>query len=220
MFYVHNYETIGDISFEEFCVLVKGAITFDTVSIVYSSSLWLLLSLLPLRCRVKRWYQATLFWIYISITSLVVVTLNVSDAIYFHYAQKRFTASEMIFTDNGNNFAVALRSLGENWGVILVALLRMIAFTAVAYRPRAKVVNIIESPFVYYPVNMVAMLLAILFAIGGVRGGFSPDIRPLTLSNAMQFFTTESEKSYMILSNPFLCYSHNREERREGANLL
>ncbi len=201
IFLIYNHDTVGAISLGELGALIKGSLTFDSVSIIYSSSLWLLLSLLPFTFRVSRWYQRALFGLYMTTTSTLLIALNICDAVYFHYAQKRFTASEMLFSDNGNNATIALQAAAENWYMIPLAIL-IIFVVAKAYMPNAKVEDINHRAIIFYPVNTLIILLAVTLSIGGVRGGLSHDIRPLTLSNVMQF-TTDSEKSYMILSNPF-----------------
>ncbi|MFR9651899.1 MAG: sulfatase-like hydrolase/transferase [Rikenellaceae bacterium] len=201
LFYIYNYDIVGAISPSELGSLIKGSLTFDTVSIIYSCGLWIVLALLPLKIRVKRWYRETLFWIYITITSIFIIGLNICDAIYYHYALKRFTASELLFTDNDNNAQVALEAFGENWHAALLAI-ALIFLVVKCYRRSAKVEDSPKRAILFYPINTLILLLSIGGAIGGVRGGFSHDIRPLTLSNAMQY-TSDSEKSYMILSNPF-----------------
>ncbi len=201
VFYIYNWELIEGASFLESLKIIQGAFKFDTVSIIYASGVWLLLSLLPLRFRTKGWYQSVLFWIYMLLGALTIVVSNFADTIYFHYAQKRFTGDEFIFSENGNNISLAIEFALGNWWMIPLAIVILVV-VAIAYRRRAKVNDEPLSALVYYPLHTIILALVALFAIGGIRGGFGRAIRPLTLSNAAQYANSNA-KTYLILSNPF-----------------
>ena len=122
VFYIINADTIGAITAEEFPSLLTGALIFDSVSIFYVNCLFVLFSVLPVRIRYKRWYRKVLMWLYCVINTVVVI-VNFSDAIYFHFAKKRFTAEEFHFTDNDNTSTIIFKALGENWYWALTAIL-------------------------------------------------------------------------------------------------
>ncbi len=113
--------------------MLKGSLLFDTVSILYANALYIVLALLPLPLRVRehpRW-QSLLFWLYVSVNSVLLVALNLADAVYFRYTQKRFTADEIFFADNGNSPLLAMKFAAENWYLVLagIALIGLLAWS-------------------------------------------------------------------------------------------
>lgn len=122
VFYLYNRALIGPIPGAEFGPLLRGALLFDTASVLYANAPFILLALLPTPLRERRWYRALLFWYYTAVNAVLVVALNLADAVYFHYTQKRFTAEELFFADNDNSLALALRFAAENWYLVLAGI--------------------------------------------------------------------------------------------------
>ena len=201
VFYIINADTIGAITAEEFPSLLTGAFIFDSVSIFYVNCLFVLFTVLPVRIRYKRWYRKVLMWLYCVINTFVVI-INFSDAIYFHFAKKRFTAEEFHFTDNDNTSTIIFKALGENWYWALVAIL-LIWLIVWSYR---KLDNFSREyrlkKAIFYSFYGLLTLAAPVLMWGITRGGLSHAVRPITLSNATQY-TTDSNKAQLILSNPF-----------------
>ncbi len=201
VFYYYNASLLGGIGADEVWMLLKGSLVFDTISVLYLNSLFIALSIVPLRVRGHRLYQRALFWIYMITNSAGIVVLNLADSVYFHFARKRLTAEEMHFAGNDNNSAIILRSMADNWYLVpiaagLIAAL-WFAYKKIKYRPTD-----IRNPWAYYPVNLAVACFCAAMFIGGVRGGFSHGIRPYTLSNAAHY-AKSPQKASMVLSNPF-----------------
>ena len=110
---------------------------FDTASVVYADGLFVLLSLLPLHLRERRWYRNLLFGYYVAVNSLFVVAANLADAVYFRYTQKRFTADEIFFADNDNSLQLVGKFMAENWYLVLawLALTALLAAILLHLRP-------------------------------------------------------------------------------------
>ena len=102
VFYLANAAAVGPLAWSELGQLAAGAWRFDTASVVYADGVFVLLSLLPLHVRERKWYRRLLFWYYAVINAMLVVAVNMADCVYFRYTQKRFTADEIFFADNGN----------------------------------------------------------------------------------------------------------------------
>ncbi|MFI3305894.1 MAG: LTA synthase family protein [Rikenellaceae bacterium] len=200
VFFIYNRDMIGELD-GELWALVRGAVRFDSVSVYYTNSLWLLLALLPLRSRFNPIYQRVLFWLYVATNTILITTSNLADTIYFHYASKRFSGDEMMFADNGNNMRLAGEFALDNWWMIPLAALLTFAL-AKLYCPNAKSYAGSDNPYIFYPVTTAVLLGAATIAFGGVRGGISADLRPITLSNTMDY-TTDGAEANLILSNPF-----------------
>ncbi|MBO4993139.1 MAG: LTA synthase family protein [Alistipes sp.] len=199
VFYLYNSALIGPLPEAEWWSLVCGAMKFDTVSILYANALFILLALIPLRLREKRWWQNILYWYYVVVNG-IVVAINMADAIYFRYTQKRFSADEIFFAENDNSLQLVLKFATENWHIVLAGV-ALIALLAVGNRRRARIENIFAGAW-YYIFSTLMLVVAVGLSIGGVRGGFTKMTRPITLSNAT-LYTPDNARATMILSNPF-----------------
>ncbi len=200
VFYAMNTDSLGGIASNEWFPLLRGALVFDTVSVLYANVVFIFFSLLPFRVREKAWYQRVLFWLYTVVNSVSVVVLNLADAIYFHYAQKRFTADEFHFTGNDNNAVLIGKFALQYWYLVLVAA-GLIGGMVWVYRKIPVWKSRVRNPFLYAGLSTIVLAAAAVLVIGGIRGGFTRQVRPITLSNAAQY--APFQKSSLILSNPF-----------------
>lgn len=199
VFVVYNIESF-DIAYGEIAGLIAGGLQFDTASIIYADGIWLALSLLPLRLRERKWYREILYWYYVVVNSLAIVAVNLGDAVYFRYTQKRFTAEEIFFADNSNSASLVLKFAAENWYLVLAGAL-LIAILAFGYRRNAKITRT-QNLAVYYAANSAILVVATVLCVGGTRGGFSRMTRPIAIPNAMQY-AADWTKANIVLSNPF-----------------
>ena len=62
IFYLYNEALIGPLPTDEKWSLLRGALQFDTVSLLYTNAVFILLSLLPLRIRERGWWQSLMYW--------------------------------------------------------------------------------------------------------------------------------------------------------------
>ncbi len=200
LFFVYNRPLLGEV--EGWWPLVKGALQFDTVSILYAQGLWLILALLPLSPAIREGclWQRMLFGLYAGVGSMIIA-LNLSDAVYFRYTQKRFTADEIFFADNSNSLQLVGKFMAENWPLVAAWLL-LTGLLVWAARPMAKPRSPLRRGMLYYPAGIVVLALTVGLAIGGIRGGFTRMTRPITLSNA-SLYAPNSAQANLILSNPF-----------------
>ena len=200
-FYLYNAAVLGPLTWAEVWPLLAGALKFDTASVVYADGVFILLSLLPLRLRERRWYRAVLFWYYVAVNAVLVVATNLADTVYFRYTQKRFTADEIFFADNDNSLQLVGKFMAENWYLVLlwVALTALLAW---CYRRRVREESIFSRGWAYYIGNTVIFAAAAGLSVAGMRGGMTRMTRPITLSNAT-LYTANSGKANLILSNPF-----------------
>ncbi len=192
---VHPPSTAGEVS-----DLVLGALKFDTVPVLYANAVFILLSLVPLHLRERGWWRGVMFWYYMIVNSVLAVALNLADAVYFRYAQKRFTADELFFADNDNSLQLVLRFAAENWYMVLAGA-ALITLLAVGYGRRLRPCPLLSGAW-YYVAGTVALLAGAVLSLGGIRGGFTKMTRPITLSNAT-LYTADNARATMILSNPF-----------------
>lgn len=200
-FYLYNAAVLGPLTWAEAWPLLAGALKFDTASVVYADGVFILLSLLPLPLRERRWYRAVLFWYYVAVNAVLVVATNLADTVYFRYTQKRFTADEIFFADNDNSLQLIGKFMAENWYLVLLWI-ALTALLAWGYRRRVREESIFSRGWAYYIGNTVIFAAAAGLSVAGMRGGMTRMTRPITLSNAT-LYTADSGKANLILSNPF-----------------
>ena len=200
IFYLYNAPILGGLGDGQFWPLLKGSLVFDTASICYINALYIFLALLPFRAGEKRWYRNILFGYWIAVNG-AAVAISLADAVYFRYAQKRFTADEIFFAGNDNTGVLILKFALENWYLAL-AVAGLIAAMVWAYRRRAQPKIPVANRTVYAVVCTALLAGAMALCVGGIRGGFSRSVRPITLSNAT-LYTPSPQKANLILSNPF-----------------
>lgn len=201
VFYLYNIEQLGALSWHETSVLLRGAMLFNTASLVYADGLFVLLSLLPFPIRERKWYGKMLFGYYVTVNTLLLVVVNLADCVYFRYAQKRFSADEIFFADNSNSLQLVGKFTAENWYLVLFGAV-LIALLVWGYGRKVKVKSLLHRGWAYYTVNSAIFVVGALLCIAGMRGGMTRMTRPITLSNAT-LYTPDSGKANMILSNPF-----------------
>ena len=199
--YLYNAAVLGPLTWAEAWPLLAGALKFDTASVVYADGVFILLSLLPLPLRERRWYRAVLFWYYVAVNAVLVVATNLADTVYFRYTQKRFTADEIFFADNDNSLQLVGKFMAENWYLVLLWI-ALTALLAWGYRRRVREESIFSRGWAYYIGNTVIFAAAAGLSVAGMRGGMTRMTRPITLSNAT-LYTADSGKANLILSNPF-----------------
>ena len=59
IFYLYNARLLGPLSWGELGQLLAGSLKFDTASVVYADGVFVLLSLLPLHVRERKWSPTT-----------------------------------------------------------------------------------------------------------------------------------------------------------------
>ena len=200
-FYLCNAAQLGPLTWAEAGPLLAGALKFDTASVVYADGVFILLSLLPLHLRERRWYRAVLFGYYVVVNAMLVAATNLADTVYFRYTQKRFTADEIFFADNDNSLQLVGKFMAENWYLVLLWA-GLIALLAWGYRRKVQEESIFSRGWAYYIGNTVIFAVAAGLSIAGMCGGMTRMTRPITLSNAT-LYTADSGKANLILSNPF-----------------
>ena len=198
-FTLYNLEIFGTFEWSEVPLLLYGGVRFDIISICYAFGLWIVLSLLPLHIREKRWYREILYWYY-TIVGAICVAINLSDTIYFRYTQKRFTAEEILFADNSNSVQLVLKFAVENLHIVLFGF-ALIALLAWGYRRKREVTSMLNSWY-YYVANTIVLCLTLLVCIAGIRGGLSRMARPTAIPYSLKF-AKSSDKANIVLSNPF-----------------
>ena len=186
--------------------LLAGSLRFDTSAILYTHSLWIILMLLPLHLKERPWWHTMCKYIYIVVNALAIF-INLSDAVYSRFTGRRTTATFFNEFSNENNLGgILFTEILNHWYFILLFVVLVAAMVIFYVKPQVEEKKNEKAPSQkltkYYIVNSIALLAAIPLAIGGMRGGFTTAIRPITISNANQYVNNPTEAA-IVLNTPF-----------------
>lgn len=205
-FWSHN--TLSDI--------LTGAWQFDTSAIVYTNALYALLVLLPLHWKERAAWHRMCKWLFVVLNGLCIA-MNLADAAYFPYTGRRTTASVFAeFSHESNLAGIFATELVRHWYLLLAGVL-LIAALWRCYRQPSLPPQATACPAAatqqtrhtrrsalprYYLTQTICLVLFAVLAIGGMRGGWSHAIRPITISNANQYVSRPAEAA-VVLNTPF-----------------
>ena len=180
--------------------VLKGGWMFDTSAIMYTNSLYMVLMLLPLHYKERVGWQKLAKWVFVVVNALAVC-INLADAVYFKYTGRRTTATVFSeFSNEGNLGGVFGVELLNHWYLVLLTIVLIVGLCKLYVMPKEAVR--IKSWVKYYGVQFLALLLFVPLCIGGMRGGLTKAVRPITISNANQY-VDRPEDAALILNTPF-----------------
>ena len=102
LFFVYNINLVKIDSASDFIILSYHGLAFDTTTILYINSLFIILSIFPLVVNAKKGFQKFLFYLYFS-TNLLAFTTNFIDFIYYKYTFNRSTRASLDTLENESN---------------------------------------------------------------------------------------------------------------------
>lgn len=95
-------------------------IAFDTTAILYTNSLFILLSIISATVNTTKIYQKILFWIYF-LTNGIAYLVNFGDIVYFRFSQTRLTFAVFNVVENEYNLSkVLLSALGKFYSLFFI----------------------------------------------------------------------------------------------------
>lgn len=201
-YYWINIDLFPNVSPAHLLEMCLGGLRFDLTAILYLSSVYLLLMLLPLpwKWRMNRGYQKTALWLF-WIPNILGVFSNAYDTVYAHFSDRRTTITFFTeFHNDKNLFTIFMESVVE-WWYIALFLAAIIAILIVLTR-RQKTEDTYAPAYIYFPAETVILCLSAYMIVIGIRGGFGAYTRPITLSNALQYANAPRE-TMLILNTPF-----------------
>ena len=196
--------------------LFGAGIIFDTTAILYTNALIILALLLPLHWKERRGYYRVVRWIYV-VCNTVAIWANLADCVYFPFTGKRTTAGvfqEFSHEGIGGMAKIMGEQFLSNWYLVLLGfaiswLLWWVFLPRFKRREergerKEERGQTFQLPK-YYLTMTLALLVAVPLCIGGMRGGFTTAVRPITISNANQYVNQPSETG-IVLNTPFAIY--------------
>jgi phosphoglycerol transferase MdoB-like AlkP superfamily enzyme len=201
LFFFYNINLLKINTISDFISLSFHGITFDTTSILYVNSLFILLSIFPFIVNTKKGYQNFLFYLYF-VTNLIAYTTNFIDFIYYKYTFNRSTIASLDTLENESNKSRLLFNfLIEYWHVFLLFFL--CSYLWIFLYNKVKIQHLPPQLSVkYFVVSFFTFLFLTTMCIGGIRGDFKKSTRPINLLDASRYVTDASQADF-VLNTPF-----------------
>lgn len=201
VFILYNWSSLEGSMSGMLWPMLKGALVFDTAGIFYVCAFYVVLVLFPLHFKERLWYYRMCKVILVILVSVALMA-NLIDTAYFPYTGCRSTLKVLseFSNENGGQIAhIILSSLVANWYLVLFFILIVVLLCLFIKTP---IVLQYRKLAVYYIVKTCCLLLSAVLMVGGIRGGFAHNIRPITMSNAYQYVNTPAQAA-SILNTPF-----------------
>lgn len=180
--------------------MMVGGLRFDLTAVLYLSSVYLLMVLLPLpmEWRENKVYQGIAKWLFL-IPNILGLAVNCVDMVYVRFTDRRTTITFFDeFQNDGNLLSIFSQSVVQYWYVTLFGVAIIVVLIGL-YRPlRCKT----DSTIGYYIRETVLLVGSVYMIVIGMRGGFGAYTRPITLSNALQY-TDRPQETLLVLNTPF-----------------
>ena len=200
-FLAENYSLFkGSLSGSHLLELLRGGIIFDTSAILYTNALWVVMMLLPVSRKENPTYHRVCRWVFVGINTLTLA-INLCDAVYFQYTMRRTTVTIFHEFGNENNLgSIFGQEAVSHWYFFLLAALVAYALWRLYITPRLDYRQLKWKS--YAAATLVSLLGFTPFCVAGMRGGWTRDIRPITISNANNYCDRPTETG-LVLNTPF-----------------
>lgn len=199
LFWLFNKDLIKVDSFSEYIKLAFHGIAFDMTAILYVNSLFILLSLIPVKINSKKIYQKFLFWLYF-ITNGITFSMNFGDFVYYRFSQARLTiAAFNVAKHEDNKSKVFLVSVIEHPFVIVWFVVLMI-FWVFLYKKVKVTERKHQKPLPYFGYSILTLLIVSTLVVGGIRGDFRHSTRPINLVDANKFVNNPLQANVVLNS--------------------
>ncbi|MCQ2344734.1 MAG: sulfatase-like hydrolase/transferase [Paludibacteraceae bacterium] len=200
-FYLINLDVFTDVTFSHLIEMLGGGIRFDLTAVLYLSSVYLVLALLPLpvKWRTNKTYASVQKFFFI-FPNAIGLLANCADMAYFRFTDRRTTCSAFTeFAGETNLFSVFANALIDYWYITIFAA-ALIALLYFIYSPCKPYINF--TPKYYYIFSSVIFLISGYFTVIAMRGSFRFVDRPLAVNDAMLYAKRPSE-TFLVLNTPF-----------------
>lgn len=202
IFLWENQDLFPDLSYSHLFGLFSAGLIFDLSAVLYTNLLYILMMLIPLHYKESEAYQKVAKWIFV-VTNCLVILTNLADTVYFPYSNRRSTATFFSeFQNEDNLWSIFFREMFSHWYLLIAAALLVLILAFLYRKPRKSHIYSFAS---YYIVHSLILMAVAYPIIGGLRGGFGRQVRPITLSNANKYISQPIEAG-IVLNTPFSIY--------------
>ena len=180
--------------------LLQGGVVFDTSAILYTNVLWVVMVLFPVSRKENPTYHKICRWVFVVVNTFALI-LNLCDAVYFQYSMRRTTVTVFQEFGNENNLgSIFGQEALSHWYFFLLTALLAYGMWRLYITPRLDHRQLNWKS--YAIVTFLSMLAYTPFSVAGMRGGWTRDVRPITISNANNYCDRPTEAG-IVLNTPF-----------------
>jgi len=184
--------------------LCYHGVAFDTTALLYINSLFIILSILPLKVNTRPKFQKRLAILYF-ITNFLAYATNFVDIIYYRFSQVRSTKATLdLLSDETNKKALFKHFSGAYWYVIAIYIICCVSWVWLYNRVKVKPQQV-RNTKQYFLTSAVAFVLVLFLMIGGIRGDFAHSTRPLNMVDAYKHVTVPNQGD-IVLNTPFAIF--------------
>lgn len=196
-FLLENYSLYSDnMDFDLFMSILGGGARFDTSAILYTNSLYILLVLLPFRFKFHPVYRKVVKYLFLIVNS-IAIAVNLGDSVYFQFTGRRTTMSFFQEFSNENNlFGIFFTEVVNHWYLFILAI---VMFYGLFRLYKDYEIKNYRMPYIS---QTIIFALVAWLTVSGMRGGFTRETRPISLSNAKQYVNRPLEAA-IVLNTPF-----------------
>ncbi len=203
LFFTFNTHLFAVDNFHGLLKLCYYGIAFDTTALLYINSLFILLSILPLKINTQVNYQKGLAILYF-VTNLLAYATNFVDIIYYRFSQVRSTKATLdVLADESNKKALFEHFSWAYWYVIIIYILCCLCWIWLYNRVKVKPVPV--KNLRYYYASLILVPVILLLMVGGIRGDFKHSTRPINMVDAYKHVTIPNQGD-IVLNTPFAIF--------------
>ena len=200
--YAVNGNIFPDISGSHLLEILGGGVRFDLTAVLYLSSVYIILMLLPLPAswRENIGFQERQVGLFL-IPNIVGIIANCIDIVYIRFTDRRTTCTFFReFQHENDLWRVVGHAVLDYWYVVLFGI-AMIVILMTCMRRDVAIRRVTNRPW-YFLRELLIFVVSIYMSVIGIRGGFGKYTRPITISNASQYTNTPRETA-LVLNTPF-----------------
>ncbi len=201
LFIVYNFKILEINSLKEWNNIFYGGLFFDATAIVYTSALFVVLSLLPFFINTNKKYQKVVFWVYF-IPNGIALALNHLDLMYYRFVYTRSMSNVLESVEHEVNKTTLFFSfLIDYWHVFLSFF--VLLFLWIFLYNRYKIVpQKVEKNAIYVIYSLIVFAFFGLLSNIAVRGDYHFKTRPQGIVEANKF-VSKLKHADAVLNTPF-----------------
>ena len=202
LFVYFNNDLLQIDNFLQLTKLLYHGIRFDSMSIVYLNSIFILLSIIPFKINTSKIYQDVLIWIYFIFNGIGML-LNFIDFEYYRFNLNRLMSSFLEAIESEPNKSELILHYIFDYYHILIIYLTFLFVWIFLYKMVKHKDQIYFRNKNYYLSSLFIFLFTAVFCVMGARGGdLKKSTRPITIIDAMDN-VNNPQHADIILNTPF-----------------
>ena len=202
LFVYFNNDLLQIDNFLQLTKLLYYGIRFDSMSIVYLNSIFILLSIIPFKINTSKIYQDILIWIYFIFNGIGML-LNFIDFEYYRFNLNRLMSSFLeAIESEPNKSELILHYIFDYYHILIIYLTFLFVWIFLYKMVKLKDQLSFRNKN-YYLSSLFIFLFTAVFCVMGARGGdLKKSTRPITIIDAMDN-VNNPQHADIILNTPF-----------------